>query len=83
MSASCQHNGHAEPFPPPKLLKAIATAMDLLEEAACRALLRDVFHSIQLDDSDTYRRATNEIERCLNLSRVAAADALSHLEEES
>ena len=83
MSASCQHNGHAEPFPPPKLLKAIATAMDLLEEAACRAALRDVFHSIQLDDSDTYRRATNEIERCLTLARVAAADALSHLEDES
>ena len=83
MSACCQHNGHDEPFPPHKLLKAIATAMDLLQEAACHALLRDVFHSIQLDDSDTYRRATNEIERCLTLARVAAADALSHLEDES
>ena len=83
MSASCQHNGHDEPFPPPQLLKAIATAMDLLEEAACHALLRDVFHTTQPDDSDTYRSATNEIERCLTLSRVAAADALSHLEDES
>jgi len=56
--------------------------MDLLEEAACHALLRDVFHTIQPDDSDTYRRATNEIERCLTLSRVAVADGLSSLEEE-
>jgi hypothetical protein len=83
VSACCQHNGHDEPFPPPNLLKAIATAMDLLEEAACHALLRDVFRTVQPDDSDTYRRATSEIERCLTLARVAAADALSHLEEES
>ena len=83
MSASCQHNGHAEPFPPPKLLKAIATAMDLLEEAACHALLRDVCRTPELADDDTYRRATSEIERCLTLARVACADALSHLEDES
>jgi hypothetical protein len=83
VSASCQHNGHDEPFPPPKLLKAIATAMDLLEEAACQALLRDVFHTSEPADDDTYRRATSEIERCLTLARVACADALSHLEDES
>jgi hypothetical protein len=83
VSASCQHNGHAEPFPPPKLLKAIGTAMDLLEEAACHALLRDVFHTPEPADDDTYRRATSEIERCLTLARVACADALSHLEDES
>jgi hypothetical protein len=83
VSASCQHNGHDEPFPPPKLLKAIATAMDLLEEAACQALLRDVFHTPEPADDDTYRRATSEIERCLTLARVACADALSHLEDES
>jgi hypothetical protein len=82
VSACCQHNGPAEPFPPPKLLKAIATAMDLLEEAACHALLRDVSRIPEPADDDTYRRATSEIERCLNLVRVACADALSSLEEE-
>ena len=83
MSASCQHNGHDEPFPPHKLLKSIATAMDLLEEAACHALLRDASRIPEPADEDTYRRATSEIERCLTLARVAAADALSHLEDES
>ena len=83
MSASCQHNGPAEPFPPHKLLKAIATAMDLLEEAACHALLRDVCRTPEPADDDTCRRTTSEIERCLTLARVAAADALSHLEDES
>jgi hypothetical protein len=82
VSACCQHNGPDESFPAHKLLKAIATAMDLLEEAACHALLRDVFRTVQPDDSDTYRRATSEIERCLTLARVACADALSSLEEE-
>jgi hypothetical protein len=82
VSACCQHNGHAEPFPAHKLLKAIATAMDLLEEAACHALLRDVFRISEPADDDTYRRATSEIERCLTLAPVACADALSSLEEE-
>ena len=82
MSACCQHNGPAEPFPPPNLLKAIATAMALLEEAACHALLRDVLRIPEPADDDTYRRATSEIERCLTLARVACADALSSLEEE-
>jgi hypothetical protein len=57
--------------------------MDLLEEAACHALLRDVSHTPEPADDDTYRRATSEIERCLTLARVACADALSHLEDES
>jgi hypothetical protein len=57
--------------------------MDLLEEAACHALLRDVLRIPELADDDTYRRATSEIERCLTLARVACADALSHLEDES
>jgi hypothetical protein len=83
VSACCQHNGPDESFPAHKLLKAIATAMDLLEEAACHALLRDVFHTPEPADDDTYRRATSEIERCLTLARVACADALSHLEDES
>jgi hypothetical protein len=83
VSACCQHNGHDEPFPPHKLLKAIATAMDLLQEAACHALLRDVLRTPEPADDDTYRRATSEIERCLTLARVACADALSHLEDES
>jgi hypothetical protein len=82
VSACCQHNGPDESFPAHKLPKASATAMDLLEEAACHALLRDVFRTVQPDDSDTYRRATSEIERCLTLARVACADALSSLEEE-
>jgi hypothetical protein len=56
--------------------------MDLLEEAACHALLRDVLRIPEPADDDTYRRATSEIERCLTLARVACADALSSLEEE-
>jgi hypothetical protein len=55
VSASCQHNGHAEPFPAPELLKAIATAMDLLEEAACHALLRDVCRIPEPVDADANR----------------------------
>ena len=82
MSACCQHNGPDGPFPPHKLLKAIATAMDLLEEAACHALLRDVLRTPEPADDDTYHRATSKIERCLTLARVACADGLSSLEEE-
>ena len=57
MSACCQHNGPAESFPPPNLLKAIATAMDLLEEAACHALLRDVLRVQEPVDADANRSA--------------------------
>jgi len=56
--------------------------MDLLEEAACHALLRDVLRTPEPADDDTYHRATSEIERCLTLARVACADGLSSLEEE-
>ena len=57
MSACCQHNGPDESFPAPNLLKAIATAMDLLEEAACHALLRDVLRVQEPVDADANRSA--------------------------
>jgi hypothetical protein len=57
VSACCQHNGPDESFPAHKLLKAIATAMDLLEEAACHALLRDVLRVQEPVDADANRSA--------------------------
>jgi hypothetical protein len=67
---------------PPNLLSSVATAKDLLEEAAASILLRDVIRVTEPDDTDTFVCTTNEIVRCLILARVVCADGLSCLEDE-
>ena len=79
MSAAKDSTSPNSAFLAPEPLSSIALGQDLLVKAGCCCVLGDLLEP----ESPAYERATQELAKVLVLARVAIADALSHLEDES